>query len=104
MRLLTMPFHRFRIPSFTHTYSYVTTAGRALLYVYYTGHEHERARCTQRSKGSVIMTDGGLDHSISLALQLIGCPSVTLKAEQRACIKSGYEGKRRFPHVAYRLW
>ena len=43
------------------------------------------------------MTDGGLDprldHSIFLALQLVGCPSVTLKAEQRACIKSVYEGK-----------
>jgi superfamily II DNA helicase RecQ len=39
------------------------------------------------------MADDDLDHSISLALQQVGCPSVTLKAEQRACIKSVYDGK-----------
>ena len=39
------------------------------------------------------MTDGDLDNSISLALQQVGCLSVTIKAEQRACIKSVYDGK-----------
>ena len=34
------------------------------------------------------MTD--MDHLISVALQHIGCLSITLKAEQRACIKSVY--------------
>ena len=34
-----------------------------------------------------------MDRSISLALERVGCPSVTLKKEQRACIKSVYEGK-----------
>jgi ATP-dependent DNA helicase RecQ len=36
------------------------------------------------------MADDDLDHSISLALQQVGCPSIT---EQRACIKSVYDGK-----------
>ena len=39
------------------------------------------------------MADDDLDHSISLALQQVGCPSITLKAEQRACIKSVCDGK-----------
>ena len=39
------------------------------------------------------MADDDLDHSISLALQQVGCPSVTLKAEQRSCIKSVCDGK-----------
>ena len=40
------------------------------------------------------MTDGGdLDNLISLALQQVGCLSVTIKAEQRACLKSVYDGK-----------
>ena len=34
-----------------------------------------------------------MDRSISLALRRIGCPSVTLKKEQRVCLKSVYEGK-----------
>ena len=39
------------------------------------------------------MTDGDLDNVISLVLQHVGCLSVMLKAEQRACIKSVYDGK-----------
>ena len=39
------------------------------------------------------MADSNLDHSIVVALKCVSCPSVSLKAEQRASIKSIYEGK-----------
>ena len=34
-----------------------------------------------------------MDRSISYALKCVGCPSMTLKPEQKACVNSIYEGK-----------
>ena len=34
-----------------------------------------------------------MDRSISIALQRVGCPAISLKSEQRSCVESLYEGK-----------
>ena len=72
----------------------VTTAGQIrILTILNMNADASSDVAGRRGERSLIMTYGDLDRSISLALQHVGCPPVTLKAEQRACIKSVYEGK-----------